>query len=405
METRKKRAIALAGGGPAAGLHIGALAELEEAGIEFDVFALSCIGAWVGIVYNTRSRPNRAEQTLQFFDTYCFRDDRSYEWFPINRGFATDGQALLRAWANFPLSPGLDWRSLVLPQDICDSFVQSAALLASPGRWTAQDFNYWLLNDVLAVNPFTRYLTSMIYNSRINGLSKIYYKDSPVLKEVFRGDRLYRDDMPEVYHNAWRLPTNEEAGKMQIFHNRRKTSAGESERYLRISPESLCACSALPYIEESVFIEPYEYTEGALVDTVNFKNLLRDHPDLDEVWVNRIVDEKQVKSPRSLAGALANLPMQFAAEVGENDVKLFRQHLLNQSRMRPRVVEVPIHPETQVTFEWKHSNLMQGYHEGRAAVRRLLQSDEQLGRNTVEKPDARSGKIRSSRAALAQIPG
>jgi predicted acylesterase/phospholipase RssA len=52
---KKKRAIALAGGGPAAGLHIGALAALEEARIEFDVFALSCIGAWVGIVYNTRS--------------------------------------------------------------------------------------------------------------------------------------------------------------------------------------------------------------------------------------------------------------------------------------------------------------------------------------------------------------
>lgn len=403
--TKKKRAITLAGGGPAAGLHIGALAALEEAGIEFDVFALSCIGAWVGIVYNTRPRPNRAEQTLQFFDKFCFRDDRSYEWFPINRGFATDGQALCRAWANFPLSPGLDWRSLVLPQDIYNSFIQSAALLRDPARWTAQEFNYWLLNDVLAVNPFTRYLTSMVYKSEINGLSKIYYKDSPVLKEVFQGERLYGDDMPEIYHNAWRLPTEKKAGMMQIFHNRREASAGGKERYLRISPESLCACSALPYIEESVSIEPYEYTEGALVDTVNFKNLLRDHPDLDEVWVNRIVDEKQVKAPGSLAGALANLPMQFAAEVGENDVKLFRQHLLNQSRMRPRVVEIPIDPETRVTFDWKHSNLMQGYDEGRAAVGRLLASDEQLSRNTVEMPAGRSEKIRPRRAAGARVPG
>ncbi len=378
MKTKKKRAIALAGGGPAAGLHIGALAALEDAGIEFDVFALSCIGAWVGIVYNTRSRPNRAQQTLEFFDEHCFRDDRSYEWFPINRGFATDTQALWKAWATFALSPKLDWDSLVLPQEIHQGLVNTAALLTNPRRWTDQDINYWLLNDVLAVNPFTRYLTSLLYKSEINGLSKIYYKDSPILKEVFNGDCLYRKNMPDVYHNAWRLPTKTEPGKLQIFHNRREASAGGNERYLRITPESLCACSALPYIEESIFIEGYEYTEGALVDTVNFKNLLQDHPDLDEVWVNRIVDESQVKSPHSLAGALANLPMQFAAEVGEDDVKLFRQHLLNQSRMRPRVVEIPIDPKTRVTFDWKHSNLMQGYDEGREAVRRLLAFDPQL---------------------------
>jgi predicted acylesterase/phospholipase RssA len=44
-----KRAIALAGGGPAAALHIGALEYLREQGIAFDkrddVWALSCIGA------------------------------------------------------------------------------------------------------------------------------------------------------------------------------------------------------------------------------------------------------------------------------------------------------------------------------------------------------------------------
>ena len=388
MKKRKKRAIALAGGGPAAGLHIGALAALEDAGIEFDVFALSCVGAWVGIVYNTRSRPSgaepsRAEQTLQFFDAHCFRGDQSYEWFPINRGFATDVKSLWQAWAKFPFSQDRDWQSWVLPQDIQKSFLESTALLANPMRWTDQEFNYWVLNHVLAVNPLTRYLTSMIFNSEINGLSKIYYEDSAVLKEVFKGERLYGDDMPEVYHNAWRLPTEEKRGEMQIFHNQRNASRNGQE-YMRITPRSLCACSALPYIEESIFIDPYEYTEGALVDTVNFQNLLQDHQDLDEVWINRIVDHSQVKSPRSLADALANLPMQFAAEVGENDIKLFRQHLLNQSRMRPRVVEIPIRPDTKVTFEWKHSNLMQGFNEGRDAVRRLLEFDQQLSRNTVD---------------------
>ena len=47
---RRKRAICLAGGGPAAGLHIGILKGLKEAGIPVfenntDIWALSCIGA------------------------------------------------------------------------------------------------------------------------------------------------------------------------------------------------------------------------------------------------------------------------------------------------------------------------------------------------------------------------
>jgi len=385
--TRKKRAIALAGGGPAAGLHIGALAALQEAGIEFDVFALSCIGAWVGIVYNTRPGPDRAQQTYEFFDKYCFRDDASYEWFPINRGFATDVNALWKAWAQFPTSPDRKWDQLVSPAAIWDSMQASLSLMGDPARWTQQEFNLWLLNDVLAVNPLTRYLTAMVFKSKINGLSKVFYKDSPVLKEVFLDNALSAPGAPEVYHNAWRLPVGEAPGRMQIFHNQRQMSLGPPvETYLPITPESLCACSALPYIEESVFVGLDEYTEGALVDTVNFKNLLRDHPDLDEIWVNRIVDETQVRPAKSLAESLANLPMQFAAEVGENDIKLFRQHLLRQTRMGPRVVEVPIVPKTGVGFEWRHSNLKQGYDEGRAAVEALLASDSELRNGTVDDP-------------------
>ena len=82
------RAITLGGGGPAAGLHIGVLEALAANDITFDVWALSCIGAWVGIVYNQYDNKvvrdkDRAEQTYQFFKNGVFRDDESYERFPI----------------------------------------------------------------------------------------------------------------------------------------------------------------------------------------------------------------------------------------------------------------------------------------------------------------------------------
>ena len=374
---KKKRAIALAGGGPAAGLHIGALAALEEAEIEFDVFSLSCVGAWVGIVYNTRKPPNRAAQTLAFFRDYCFRDDHSYEWFPMNRGFATDLLAVWQAWWRFAVSPGLDVTKLMpLPAEVAKSMAHTLELVSKVPK--AHEINYWMLNDVLAVHPWSRWLTALVYKSEINGLSRIYYDDSPALKAAFGDVALDAPGMPEIYHNAWRMPRARRPGAMQIFHNRAGADHARRNGYLPITHESLCACSALPYIEQSVTIGGDEYTEGALVDTVNFANIVRDHPQLDEIWVSRIVDDDQVRPARDLSGALANLPMQFAAEVGEDDIKLFRQHLINQSAMRPRVVEIPLHPHTEVNFEWKHSNLQRGYEEGREAVERLLAFDPQL---------------------------
>lgn len=376
---KKQRAIALAGGGPAAGLHIGVLAALEEAKIRFEVFSLSCVGAWVGIVYNTRptdAKRSRALQTFDFFEKYCFRDDASYEWFPLNRGFAMDPFAMAQALVEFVCCPRLDLSKLVPPAQEGLESVQAWVKMFAHGMPSHSQLNYWLFNHFMAVHPVVRYMISCTFKSRINGLSRIYYDDSPALAEVFQGDRLYGDDMPQIYHNAWRMAQGGQAGRIQIFHNRPE-KAGKGA-YFKITPKSLCACSALPYIEESVEIGGIEYTEGALVDTVNFAPLLRDHPDIDEVWVNRIVDDSQVKPARDLAGALGNLPMQFAAEVGEDDVKLFRQHLLNQTMMRPRVVEIPIRKDTQVTFDWKYSNLKQGFREGYEAAKSLLAFDPEL---------------------------
>ena len=82
-----KRAICLAGGGPAAGLHIGVLQGLKERGIDFDnqdsVWALSCIGAWVGIIYNQAKDGKGLEATQEFFRN-VFRDDESFRSFPTN---------------------------------------------------------------------------------------------------------------------------------------------------------------------------------------------------------------------------------------------------------------------------------------------------------------------------------
>ena len=93
-----KRAITLGGGGPAAGLHIGVLEALATAGITFDVWALSCIGAWVGIVYNQwDDKEDKVQKTYQFFKNGVFRDDESYKRFPINTVFGPDWRSNIKA--------------------------------------------------------------------------------------------------------------------------------------------------------------------------------------------------------------------------------------------------------------------------------------------------------------------
>ena len=115
-----KRAITLAGGGPAAGLHIGVLDRLAKDGIKFDVWALSCIGAWVGLVYNQCDPRKEVEQTSNFFKDHVFRDDESYERFPINTVFGPDWFGNTRALMRF-LSKPENYKNVWLPDKMMDS--------------------------------------------------------------------------------------------------------------------------------------------------------------------------------------------------------------------------------------------------------------------------------------------
>jgi predicted acylesterase/phospholipase RssA len=359
-----KRAITLAGGGPAAGLHIGVLDRLHKEGIKFDVWALSCIGAWVGLVYNQCDHGKEVEQTFNFFNDGVFRDDESYSRFPINSVFGADNAANMRAMTDFFLDRR-SYENLWLPGKIMDSAKETLAFMTNPSMWNEGDFNRWMLNHVLAVNPFVRYWTSMMYLSNVSGLSRIHYPESTFMKAI-KFERLYDKDKPFIFHNAWNISKQ----RLELFSNKPSFRPPSDFKYGKISSATLCACSALPYVEETVQIGEDIYCEGALIDTVNFYQLLEDHPDLDEVWVNRIVDAGQVKPPRNIADALANLCMLFAATVGEDDIKLFRYHVKEENKWHGQIVE--IHVNDSVNFHWTRSNLRHGCHVGYQAADKAL---------------------------------
>jgi predicted acylesterase/phospholipase RssA len=349
-----KRAITLGGGGPAAGLQMGALIRLAEAGVTFDVWALSCIGAWVGIVYHQfdGSPVEQAEKTRAFFHN-VFRNDASYSRFPTNTVFGPALGPKMRAMTKFLMDPR-SYQNLWLPREMMEALNDTIALLLDRSRWNAGDFDHWMLNSVLAVNPFSRFFTSLMYLSNFNGLTKMYYPQSSFLKAI-KFDNLYRDDKPFLYHNAWNLTKK----RLELFSNK------PHGRYKNISAQSLCACSALPFIEETVTIDGDTYCEGALVQTINFENLLEDHPDLDEIWVIRIIDTQQIRAPKTITDGLGNLCMLFAGALGEDDVHLFKYHA-RELGWKGKIIEVRV--ATDVSYEWSHSNLNRAIEDGYEAA-------------------------------------
>ncbi len=232
-----KRAITLAGGGPAAGLHIGALEGLQEAGIDFNVWALSCIGAWVGIIYNQWDDGDKAQQTADFFRNNIFRDDESYSRFPVNSVFGPDLGANSSAVIKF-LSDPHSYSNLLMPGRLVEAFQESLSFWSQRKNWNSTgDINHWMLDQVLAVHPLSRFITSLMYLSPVNGLSRIYYRDSSFLKSI-KIENLFKQSNLFIYHNAWNLKKQD----LQLFSN-----IG-ADRYKNITVESLCACSALPYL-------------------------------------------------------------------------------------------------------------------------------------------------------------
>lgn len=419
------RAIALAGGGPAAALHIGALEFLREKNIKFDqphdVWALSCIGAWVGIYYNQCDYGEEIKQTKQFFREKVYRDDLSYSRFPINAVFGPDIVALSRAATEF-LVDIENYQHIVLPSKMVDFVRDACAFVVDPNRWNQGDLSKLAL-EFCAAHPVTRFMTSMMYQSSVNGLAKMYYKNSSFLKSI-KFEELRKPDKPFIFHNAFNLSTK----KVELFANRTPPDKGELRferligtvrdtgvnvrtilrklderksadeilhehpelepediyeaaeyrsrnlKYQPIDASTLCACSALPYIEETVRFEGgAEYCEGALVDTVNFFDLVTDHPDIDEIWVSKIVEYDNINAPKNMCDALGNLCMLFAATVGDDDIRLFKYHsrLEQKKPWLGEVVEIDFGLHTN--FDWSHTNFDAGIEAGRKAAEEAWQ--------------------------------
>ena len=327
-----KRAIALSGGGPAVGLSLGALQRLEkESDIRFDVWSTACIGGWVAALYN-QAPPGQGSETAMNFFRSVFQPDEVYARYPVANVFTPNMDDIVQYMTSFLFNPK-SYQHLIIPHKIMDMFSRVGQFMMSPGEWTPHGINDLVFNHVMPAHPLTRFLTSMIYLSPIHGLSRLY----------------------DAYHLTDQ--------RLELFCNK------ADGRLPIISAQSLCACSALPFLEDTVEIDGKTYCEGALVDTVGLSDLLTNHPDLDEVWISRILDTGQIHEPQNLTEALSNLIMLFAAKMSEDQVELFKMRLAEEGR-RVRVVEIPV--SVDIDHSWTHGNLERATVAGYEAAGRAI---------------------------------
>ena len=90
----------------------------------------------------------------------------------------------------------------------------SLCSIAEGQRWEEKfdkldegDINRWILNQVMAPNPFVRYLTSMMYLSNVTGLSRINYPNSEFMKSI-KFDKLKKDDESHTFFTTRGISTN-----------------------------------------------------------------------------------------------------------------------------------------------------------------------------------------------------
>ncbi|WP_417836242.1 hypothetical protein [Thalassospira tepidiphila] len=96
---------------------------------------------------------------------------------------------------------------------------------------------------------------------------------------------------------------------------------------------------------------------------------VRLNPDLNEVWVSRILDIKQIRQPENLYDALNDLVMLSAATTSKDDVKLFIYKVAESGR-DIRGIEIPV--DANISCDWTWENLDRSIEDGNCATSGVL---------------------------------
>lgn len=277
-ENRSRTALVLGGGAPNMALMAGALAGLHDRGISFDVVSCSGAGSLAGLLWLAPKSQNPAE-ALRSVTTMSVAD-QIYRNLPINyKVFQKPG------------SMAELWRRLMA----------SNPLFALDPKQYAGSAPYAFAMDAMLLWAAT--LTPSGLHPGSWGLCQ----PTPFIENVIDFAKL-KDISPYFYLNAY----NATKEMVENF--------GKNE----LTVEHFHAALAFPFIYGPYRLNGDLYYEGAVVDCLNFKDLVERHPGLETIVVFDVLgSDTLIRAPRDLYDSWILSMIIPLVKTAEDNLELF----------------------------------------------------------------------------------
>jgi predicted acylesterase/phospholipase RssA len=333
-----RTALVLGGGAPNMALMAGALAAFEDHGIVFDVVSTSGAGSLAGLLW-LAPKGQTPTQALNSVVTMSVSDE-IYRGFPVNyKVFHKPG-----TWADW-------WRN---------ALAANPAFALDPQRYEHSP-PYALWADWMALWAATLSPTDLAWSSW--GLCA----PVPFIEHLIDFDKLARIK-PHFYLNAYNI-TNEQIDDFSKH---------------EITPDHFRAALAFPFIYGPYRLKQNDclYYEGAVVDCLNFKDLVERHPDLETIVVFDVLgSDKLIRAPRDIYDSWVLSMIIPLVETAENDLELFalkyNKGVSRECGAKSDVLKIDFDiPEEHLpeVLDWTASNARRLFDIGRASGERFCKA-------------------------------
>jgi predicted acylesterase/phospholipase RssA len=374
-------ALVLGGGAPNLTLMAGALAALDDAGVEFDIVSTSGAGMLIGLLY---AAPKRRTEDIKKDRAAALKNtvnmgvhDEIYRFFPVNFKVFHKPGTLAQAYTRFWQLAADNREAIERPVGaLRDQWLKmlSASPLFSPwaeawkqflGKFSSPDnkngdaqrfFDDWAALMLATFCP-----------SDLSATSQGMCQPAPFVEQAVDFSKL-KGFKGEFYMSAYCI----ESGEMEIF--------AKDEIML----EHFQAALAFPLIYAPFKMNGKTYLEGAAKDTLNFKGLLKRRKGqsvIDTIVVLDVLGMKElIAEPRSLYDAWVKSIIVPLTAIAEDDLKLFEHlHLMKDDNIKdyfggkkPDVVKIDFqkqlsHNNWPNVLDWSYGNLSTLYEAGRRA--------------------------------------
>ena len=331
-------ALLLGGGAPTLTLQSGALAALDEKGVEFTAVSTAGAGMVIGLLYAAPKDMTRREALAN--TVHMGVADQIYNSFPVN------------------------YKVFFKPGDLADqyrNFLASLPKMAMGKTPTERLFSDWMSLMFATMSP-----SNLAPNSQ--GLCA----PAPWIDHVVDFEKLQQYS-GEFYINAYNVTKHE----MEIFAKD------------QITPEHFRAALAFPFIYPPYKLNGQTYIEGSAIDTLCFKGLLnyRKKRQVQELTrsaggdgsgksmtpIKNIIvfdvlsSEKIIREPKTLYDAWIQSIMIPLVEIAKDDIALFEAKYQKSWNVKLLKIEFNDHiPEDHWPYalDWSYSNLKTLYDVG-----------------------------------------